>query len=248
LNHVVFADTQHGWVCGYDGDVFQTVNGGTTWMRRAGDMITDGAYYFHAVSFADLQNGWIAGSSWDTTSPILHSTDGGLTWAVQYVDTSAYSFITDIKAVSNTNIWAVGSHVLHSTDGGEHWSIVNSGELSWGLKIACPDNQTIWIVSGWTDPQVHRSTDGGTTWETHDVDGIYKFNTMTASDSNNLWVTSWWDLLDEGEVSHSSDGGVTWEPQMELGGEIDAIFFVDSLHGWARSWPGLVRTSDGCGI
>ena len=252
LYDIVFSDSQHGWICGSGGVVYQTADGGATWSRRAGAVTTNAPFYFPAVSCADQPRGGAGATPpWpvETGARILHTTDGGESWFEQFVDSNG-AYIHDIKAVSSTNIWAVGSHILHSTDGGVSWVQVTIGDVSWGRSIACPDDQVVWIVSNDMPPQVHRSTDGGITWESHDVEDIWKYNTMTACDANNIWVTAWWDLLDEGEVSHSSDGGVTWESQLELGGQVDAIFFADSLHGWAKVWysglwTSVSRTTDG---
>ncbi len=243
LDKVLFSGVQHGWICGDDGVVYQTTDAGATWTLRAGNTFVDGAYSFAAVTFADLQNGWIVSMNWDAAALILHTTNGGTEWTTQYVD-SLNSFI-DIEAVSATNIWAVGSHVIHTTDGGQQWNIVDIGVDGGLQKIICVGDQVIWIASGWNYPvRVHRSTDGGVTWATREVEYACKFSDMAASDANNIWITSWTDL-DYCAISHSSDGGETWKEQADTLGIAGPICFVDADHGWASSYPQLIRTSDG---
>ena len=241
LSKIIFADSEHGWLCGEDGSLYQTVDGGATWTSRCGDPATDETFYT-CVDFADLQHGWIGAYSWSSGSPILRSVDGGASWAVAYQDST--SNWLDIEALSPTNIWAVGSKILHSADGGLTWNEVN---LGYGIyqRVICLGDQLIWIASGWDwDVHVHRSTDGGATWETHPVELGLKYNGMAAGDANNVWISGWEDL-DEGTVAHSSDGGQTWEMQGDSLGFLDAIYFHDALHGWAYAWMGVVRTDDG---
>jgi len=246
LNKVVFADAQRGWICGEDGLVYQTVDGGTNWVQRCGDRITDGSVYFNAVSFADRQTGWITASRtyWSSTDgTIYYSTNGGVDWVVQFRDSLNEYY--DIEAISSTNAWAVGSNVIHTTDGGAHWEEVSIEGFSSSRQIICDGDQIIWIAGEWQgELYVYRSTDGGATWESHEVEFAFKFNGMAAAGVNDVWIASWADL-DEGTVAHSSDGGVTWETQGDSLGYLYGIEFVDPLHGWANSSYGFVRTLDG---
>jgi photosystem II stability/assembly factor-like uncharacterized protein len=243
LNNVLFADAQHGWICGERGTVLQTVDGGTTWALRGGNPITERYSNFGAVDFADRQNGWRIGGLANGYTTILHTTDGGAHWTNQYPDTNRY--FADLRAVSATEIWAVGHIVTHSTDGGLHWTTVAVGANAACYNVVCPDERTIWIFSGTDDsPYVHRSTDGGATWTTHRVPLTLKYNGMAAGDANNVWISGWTDL-DEGTVLHSSNGGLDWETQGDSLGFLDGIFFIDAQYGWAGAGPGIVRTTDG---
>ena len=242
LRKVTFADAQHGWICGEFGAVFQTVNGGSNWTRRCGNSGAEIDNY--CVDFADLQNGWMGGFAWQGGSPLLHTTNGGVDWSVQYFDSMGY--FMDIAALSASNVWAVGRHVLHTTNGGTEWDVVDIGGYSPVQEIVCITEDIIWLASGWDwGKRVHRSTDGGETWEMHQTDLGAKFSGMTAGDVNNVWITTWADFLDEGTVVHSSDGGETWELQADSLGYLDGMFFLDAQHGWAGAWCGIVRSTDG---
>lgn len=244
LEDIVFADPQRGWICGDNGLVLQTEDGGATWTRRCGNTETEGTY-FSNIDFVDTHNGWMVTNGGSLADQIMHTTDGGITWETQYSDPS-FAFY-DVAALSLTNIWVAGNSVLHSTNGGADWSTVDvSTTAMMYYDIVCPNEQVIWLYSeGQGGHHVHRSIDGGATWDTHEAPFVWKYNGMAAGDANNVWVTEWADRLDEGHVYHSADGGVTWETQADDLGFLDGIYFVDAMNGWAGSWPGLVHTTDG---
>jgi len=59
------------------------------------------------------------------------------------------------------------------------------------------------------------------------------------------WVTG-----AAGTILHTSDGGANWTAQLggdphAQGGELKYAFILDSKHGWAQTWNGLFRTTDG---
>ncbi len=79
LNAVSFSDPLHGLVVGGtlipSGSILQTSDGGSTWTKRATPKNTA----WNDVCFRDGRNCWVAGES----GVILHSSNGGVDWAVQ---------------------------------------------------------------------------------------------------------------------------------------------------------------------
>jgi photosystem II stability/assembly factor-like uncharacterized protein len=244
LGKVVFADPEHGWACGENGVVHETNDGGITWNKRCGDRLGIGnGGYVRSVEFADRLNGWLTVYAGNGVSQVQHTTDGGLTWAVQLID-SVYGFAS-LSAISASNVWAVGSRLYHSTNGGASWDVVETGSEYGGMQVICQGEQVIWFAAGWEYPMaVYRSTDGGTSWTHHEVPLGLKFNGMAVAGATDVWVAGWADL-DEGTVAHSSDGGVTWELQADSLGFLSGMYFVDPLNGWASTWGNIVRSRDG---
>ena len=84
------------------------------------------------VFFIDDREGWAAGH--DTL--ILHTTDGGETWSIQYEDPITGGDlpkpILDIHFDDRMNGWAIGafSLMLETRDGGKSWESVDTSELS----------------------------------------------------------------------------------------------------------------------
>ena len=66
------------WMCGYNGCVYHTSDGGNNWTRyRNGNDITLPRYRLLSILFTDEQNGWAVGEE----GKIIHSDDGGMHWA-----------------------------------------------------------------------------------------------------------------------------------------------------------------------
>ncbi len=66
------------WVCGYNGRIFHTANGGDTWTRlRNGNDITIPRYHLNSIVFKDSQHGWAAGEN----GKLIYTDDAGHHWA-----------------------------------------------------------------------------------------------------------------------------------------------------------------------
>jgi len=66
------------WMCGFNGSVYHTINGGEHWDRlRNGNDITIPHYNMRSIIFRDSSNGWIVCDD----GKVLHSDDGGRHWA-----------------------------------------------------------------------------------------------------------------------------------------------------------------------
>jgi photosystem II stability/assembly factor-like uncharacterized protein len=122
-------------------------------------------YLLHDIFFVDNESGWAAGSVSSVPNlwgqVILHTSDGGKTWQVQYEnqppsdDLFSYHRLCSIYFVDRQNGWAVGTSetrwdqslppagnwqhegaILHTTDGGKTWKD-QSGDLydQWDLEF-----------------------------------------------------------------------------------------------------------------
>jgi photosystem II stability/assembly factor-like uncharacterized protein len=74
LNDVVFVNAQLGYVCGTNGTVLQTTDGGNTWLPS----LPPGAEIdFSSVAVQGVDTAWVVG----TKGIIYQTEDGGLSWA-----------------------------------------------------------------------------------------------------------------------------------------------------------------------
>lgn len=110
---VFFLDAATGWVAG--ASIYKTTDGGSSWTKQFGDTSTE----FTAVSFADAQNGWAVGFN----NLVLHTTDGGQTWAAQNIGAPPLTAINGVTAVNSTTAWIAGWYgfVARTTDAGLTW-------------------------------------------------------------------------------------------------------------------------------
>lgn len=64
LTSMTFIDESHGWVCGYNGEIFYTVDGGSTWIHQE----TGTHAILWSIEFVNSDSGWAVGSDGE----ILH--------------------------------------------------------------------------------------------------------------------------------------------------------------------------------
>jgi len=67
-----FVDERHGWIVGFDSDVFRTQDGGRAWEKQR----TEAQEALNAVFFVNSDHGWTVG-------------DGGKTWSLSASHTTA---------------------------------------------------------------------------------------------------------------------------------------------------------------
>jgi len=193
-----FVDANTGWAVGAFGTVFQTRDGGATWLPQASHTVEN----LFGVDFADAKHGWIVGR----VGTVLATNDGGETWEKQTTDTKQHLF--DVRALDAQHVWAVGDWgtIISSADGGKSWQthpldrdIILNAE-------AWPDATHGWIVG--EAGTILATSDGGATW-TDQTSGVEKtlFGTYF-SDAQHGWVVG----LD-GLILHTADGGQTWQAQ-----------------------------------
>ncbi|MET3434584.1 photosystem II stability/assembly factor-like uncharacterized protein [Herbaspirillum seropedicae] len=121
-----------------------------------------------SVSFADATQGWAAGHG----GVILHTADGGKTWALQRSDTSVDQPLFSIWFANAHEGWAAGlwSLLLHTQDGGKSWQQVKlptapgqqRGDLN--LLHIFPGRDGALFVAA-EQGVLYRSRDGGQHWE-----------------------------------------------------------------------------------
>lgn len=128
-----------------------------------------------AVSFVDDKNGWAAGHD----AAIVHSTDGGRSWALQHFDPALEKPVLDILALDAQHVFAVGAYglLLESRDGGTSWNQLdvtgfNPDELHFNA-IAKLANGDLYIAG--EQGLMAVSTDGGASWKAQKspYDGSY---------------------------------------------------------------------------
>jgi len=148
LSSVSFVDSLTGWVAGGGGSlldnglILHTSNGGQNWItqRQHPDLeIFD-------IQFVDPEYGWVSGYDPQTNAPIIHTTDGGLTWSGQYGG-GGY----DIHFIDRSNGWAVWlfGKIYHTSNGGQTWHQQNSFTNQGLEKLDFVNNNEGWIIGDW---------------------------------------------------------------------------------------------------
>ena len=194
-----------------------------------------------SVYFTDSRNGWAVG----TQGNILHTSNGGTTWAEQ---TSGVTLdLNSVHFTDSRNGWVVGRDgtILHTSEGGDTWNTQDSGFSSTDLhSVHFTDSSNGWIVGD--RGTILHTINGGDSWA-EQTSGVNKpLQSVHFIDNNNGWIVG-----DGGTMLHTINGGTTWTPQTNgVSGNLNSVHFTDSSNGWAVGNVApfnaiILRTTDG---
>ena len=227
LNDVFFINQDTGWVCGDNGIILKTTDGGTNWHRKtSGTQET-----LRGIFFSSQTSGWICGYN----GTMLHTNDGGDHWQSQEIDTD--QFLWAVYFQTDRIGWTcdLNGSVFRTTDSGNTWikSTVNGNAwLLHALGFWDEDN-------GWGIEMrgIIKTTDGGITWNYSEANNIGMTNHSGFFINEKIgWVTG------SGGSFKTMDGGLSWS-EMETYGGNDIQFFNEN-DGWITGF-GVARTTDG---
>ena len=199
-----FIDQNYGWIILYDltqgrRDILKSGDGGETWtVINSGS--TEGAW----MDFVDQNNGWLVTTSPNPPYEIQKTTDGGNSWATQFVfngysqDSSGFDYI---QFVDINHGWVAGDNgkVLKTTNGGINWDYVTNSGVNQDedcKTLFFLDENIGWIPSKTSLglPYTQHTTDGGNTWSTLLTPlGTYGFNAVFSIfffNEQNGWLTA----------------------------------------------------------
>ncbi|HYE15445.1 MAG TPA: YCF48-related protein [Pyrinomonadaceae bacterium] len=222
---------------------------------------------FRAVETISPTEAWAVSDGGE----LVHTTDGGATWDVREINTSAVHFKDALHG------WAIGSSgSFYTTDGGKTWN-AGAGVSTTVSSIAFADLSTGFAARN-TDT-LHKTTDGGRTWSLVPVptyvnrvqffdsrNGVATgpYGVVRTTDGGRTWAMwanthgGFFVNLNEGWyltgniAERTTDGGRTWQ-QTTLPPVVSVLTytFVDSQHGWAAGVStmdgavNIIRTTDG---
>ncbi len=252
LESIHFIDRQHGWIVGgwtrayshrTQGILLRTRDGGRSWTRLPNLRLPR----LNSVCFIDPLHGWAVGENSPLyPSGIFHTRDGGKSWAMVVQGPRQPWLAGDFYDATAGLVIGVGGRVARVTP----VKAESQGQPPWGtrrlnsLKLAGPDRA--WLVGD--GGLVAVSHDTGRNW--HPPAGSLPLEKPGQLDFRSIAVLGdhCWIAGNPGSiVLHTADGGKSWDRQ-ETGQSlpIQAIYFVDDLHGWAVGSLGtILATRDG---
>jgi photosystem II stability/assembly factor-like uncharacterized protein len=208
---------------------------GTTWELLHSDY-SEAVY--RDVVFLNSTYGWVLGQ--ENESPgsdviVLHTSDGGDSWQLQYKDSRDYA--TTIDVTDQQTAWINGDeHVLYTLDGGMTWNRSHVAGSVGALSTVKFVNHT----HGWTANRyvLYSTTDGGQSWQS--VSG-WTFDDrpkdMVVLSPLNIWACGY------SGIYHSSDGCETWKQVSNMGGW--SMSFVSETEAWVVSDSRLAHMTNG---
>lgn len=235
-------------------EVLQTTDGGQTW-RQIPDQFK---HKIRSVWFVDPQTGWAL----TIDRNILHTADGGATWALQRKagtiklkltanrrnpEMDQPEQIEQLRFINGTHGWAWGGGrkdeyaeqpgiFLTTIDGGQNWNEVPYPFEQTASEIFFLDATRAWASV--TDGSFYKTTDGGLNWtkiQTKLPEDVFR-SIFFVSESNG------WIVGRSGRLAKTTDGGRTWQKMWKIKDEFKMrdIFFTDSDSGWAVGENGTI--------
>ncbi|MCZ7601868.1 MAG: YCF48-related protein [Melioribacteraceae bacterium] len=216
-----FVNSTHGWVCGGNGFIFKTTNGGVDWVEQS-------SYenrLLRTIFFTDQNNGWAAGTDISFNDALLSTNDGGLNWIDRDMGTTD-DFSSLLFVNPNVGWLASDLRLYKTTSGGADW-IENTSNITQTKSIFFINEHIGW-AAGY---KLYKTIDGGANWnetarplpigwQTNIIYEIY------FSDESKGWAGT------ADGIYYTSDGGNSWVKQGEYSYTY-SISFTDQNYGWA---------------
>lgn len=167
-----FLNSRHIWICGTQGEVYSTKDGGNTWTIQA---VAGKDLTFTDLFFVNSETGWLAGyASGRFNNRLYHTSDGGKTWRLA---PTAFNqgYLNSIYFLNEREGWACGDGwlgdanadsgkgiLLHTADGGQSWqSVFISDDEPFFDRVWFVDQQHGWLFGR---DSVYKTKDGGQNW------------------------------------------------------------------------------------
>ncbi|TRZ64811.1 T9SS C-terminal target domain-containing protein, partial [bacterium] len=154
LRGVSFLDVNNGFVCGVQGSVWRTTNGGISWTNQPGV-----AYTMNVIQMLDINNIICCGDGGN----IYKTTNGGLNWYPRIsnangVNLNGMSFMDANRGIVVGNLGTV----LVTTNGGETWTrtLYQGSGIFRAVSFYSMLRATFVADGGY----IYSSADGGNNW------------------------------------------------------------------------------------
>ncbi len=262
IEDVRFLDERHGWAVSHNwdadrgGDLFESSDGGRTWMPRPDDGLKG---FWRNVWFLDAKHGFVVGGmaapEWYVESKLAETVDGGRTWinrtpeqfGIQKGVAQQYSKIRFFNA---TDGLLIGTGLLATHDAGKTWTSVPKD------RRLMPESASFTsMTDGWAilDKNLSMTVDGGRTW----TESTSAWEALTTFEQDHAWYQKvyflddrrGWAMAGWNELLRTVDGGITWTRMGNVGAHVNELQFLDADRGWAlvrheSRWC-VYRTTDG---
>jgi photosystem II stability/assembly factor-like uncharacterized protein len=221
------------WASGSNGVILQSVDGGQNWKRL--HVLDDDTLDFRGIRAFDEKTAYVISSGDGDKSRIYKTTDGGLTWEMQYTDKRPGFFLDDIACFTETHCFVLGDPIdgkflILATEDGKTWHdlprdnmpAIITGEGAFaasGTSLAIYGKSDIYFgTGGGATARVFHSSDLGRTWtvsETPLAAGNPSSGVFSVLRIPNAIIVTGGDYRVANGTSRvaafSTDGGATWQ-------------------------------------
>jgi photosystem II stability/assembly factor-like uncharacterized protein len=263
MTDICFVSDQTGWMCGNNGYIYKTTNGGESWAQQNSGVTKN----LQKLFFLNENLGYTA----TIQGSILKTTDGGNNWT-EYIfsnvrPTIAFNYSDNLYFINKDTGFVVSGalksfYLFKTTNGGLNWVIKDSlistdNTVRW-YDMSFYNNNLGAIVSSKKNLQKY-TTDGGETWifSTAINDNFFGIQKSVQWLSSNTVLS-----LGEGNefngvpvpIYKSTDGGINWvkknQSVITCFDRIKDSYFKNSNEGIGVGSNGfykgfVIKTSDG---
>jgi len=237
-------------VAGLGGGIWQTTDGGASWLQQGVGLIYDANSFPDVVHFWNANDGVTIGDPNNGYFEIYTTTDGGSNWnrvlqANIPANLAGEAGITNWYDTYGDNIWFYTSkgRVYHSADKGYNWTVsqVVSLTTAQGMTVKFLDANygiaQIYVLMTGAFSSAKKTTDGGATWTAFTPSGNFWTSDLVAVPNSGIYVSSGAATGLIG-TSFSEDSGMTWI-DIEMGTVQYTALGASSFNGlWAGNFSG----------
>ncbi|GEM_PF-4183117 len=218
---VDFIDHLSGWVCGEQGTIIYSSDGGQTWVDQTPGITNED---LRDIVFIDPWNGFAIGGN----NAGIFSTDGGATWDT-LTNLPPGNGLTRIQYIQG-RLYTCGEdgQLYYSDDLGMSWfdrSLAGAPRIE-GMKWVDIGTGFITLQFG----QILMTVDAGMSWQSISPGGFGNLHAVDATDPNTIITSGQSDL-----ILHTYDAGARWHTYSTglRNHQLLDLAFVNPLDAWA---------------
>ncbi len=236
------SNSSFGWVCGFNGMVIRTTDGGNSWLGST----VPNAYHLEHIHFPTLTVGYTSGPE-----GIFKTTNGGQNWFDITPDLTknywgCYFIDANIGLVLAEGCNGT-QNFYKTTNGGTNWTNFPGSEANSGLTdlILYDANGLGYAVSS---GKIWQTNNGGSSWAVIASSGTNVWNEEIAHSGSSFLVpyagTTCSGQGGDGGMRFSNDMGANWR-SFQTGFSMFGTYLIDGSKGWAcGDNRGVYYTSD----
>jgi len=211
-----FINPKIGFVVGYNGDIYKTINSGESWQKQNSET----TLHLLSVYFINENVGFVSGQAMsgcldadcDKGCVLLKTTNGGETWTKKlfkdYVRIKSLHFFNESRGLALIYTPDIPNsrdyYIAKTENGGDSWEFIDLAIKPVGDRFYSIDN--VVFITG-ENQRIYKSTDLGDNWETintplqawNDVGNLYFYNKAIGF------------IVGGTNIYKTTDGGINWE-------------------------------------